>query len=146
MIAELTAAITCMNAITSLTKSLATGPGDVEWKQHVSSLIDNILDLQSKMLSIQGQCQELIDQNQQMKNEINRSEGWRTIAARYSLTEIEPSMFVYVLRKEFSAEEPEHWICPNCFQNQKKSILTRINYASSMLNCPNCRLTICPDT
>ncbi len=54
MIPEITALATCLGSITGLVKSLRSGPSDAQWKDPVTALADNIIDLQTKVLAVQA--------------------------------------------------------------------------------------------
>ena len=52
-------------------------------------------------------------------------DNWEAEKDRYELYQIKPSGgFAYRLRKECVQDaEPNHYICPNCYENRRKSIL-----------------------
>jgi len=138
MVPEITALATCVGSIAGLVKSLRIGPSDSNWKDHVTALADNIIDLQTKMLAVQADYQNISEVNQSLKRQIETREQWSSQAARYQLHETEPGIFVYLLKKECQADEPLHTICPNCFQKQQKSILIRSSKDTSGYKCNNC--------
>lgn len=45
------------------------------------------------------------------------------ISARYHRQELEPGMFVYVLKPTARGRESFHWLCANCFECGRKSAL-----------------------
>ena len=50
-------------------------------------------------------------------------ERWEQEAARYTLQEVFGGVFVYVLDPAHAANQPHHRLCPQCYEDSKKSIL-----------------------
>ncbi len=120
---EITAFIGSIRAASLVVKGIISLDKDVEVKQEASKLLGIILDLQQKALEIQPVYQSLLEENIRLKKELAEQSNWAKTASCYQLTEVSSGVFVYVLQKAKEGLEPEHWACPRCFENKKKSIL-----------------------
>jgi hypothetical protein len=69
---------------------------------------------------------------------------WKTVVARYELKSIATSVFVYALKESADTSEPPHWLCPDCFHQERKSILRRRakDRRGTMYTCGNCKADI----
>ena len=136
MIPEFTAAVTAATHATKLIASVLETVHDTKSKQVVLNLQNGVLDLQSKLYAAQAKYQELADIKREAEQKLIEYEQWDSEAARYELKEIATGIFVRSLKPNDSRSEPQHWLCPNCFEHRKKSILVRphvdhLNYGSS---------------
>lgn len=63
---------------------------------------------------------------------------------RYALQALPTGAFVYALRESFQGTEPAHALCPNCYNQQIKSVLQFAGYESvhKTLRCPRCGTVI----
>lgn len=82
-----------------------------------------ILDAQQTALSAREAQAELLEQISSMKAELQRVGDWEKEAARYRLTDYGSGTYAYALVPEAANGEPDHRLCPNCFNLKKKSIL-----------------------
>jgi hypothetical protein len=146
MLAEITAAVQCVTAIKDLAKLLQTGPKDAQWREHVTALVDNIIDLQSRMLAVQAECFTCAEANTQLTRKLAEQDEWREIASRYELSAIAPEMFAYRLKQQHTTGEPAHWLCPICFSQRQRSVLTKVSVDAVNHRCYKCGFDICPQS
>src|SRR5260370_35297808 len=52
-----------------------------------------------------------------------RSKAWGAEKEKYELKNVGRGSFAYVRKKDAQPSEPSHWLCAQCYQNSKKSIL-----------------------
>ena len=106
-------------------------------------LQSGIIALQSGILAMQAENQTLTQENNLLKAELKKIEDWHIECERHQLVQITKGVFVYKL-KDASTEPCSPWLCTNCFENQKKSILQwqGQNYGGTFYSCPNCSLKI----
>ena len=68
---------------------------------------------------------------------------WETEKQRYKLKDFGENTFAYELKPEAANDEPEHLICPQCYQTGRKSILQfegRHDLSKlAMYRCYSCR-------
>ena len=143
-IPEISAALAGTTHAIKLVAGVLKTARDVEVKEAVTALQDNIIDLQSKIFAIHSKYEELAEIKRQAEEKLVAYEQWDTQAARYRLHEPAPGMFVYALQPQHQAGEPSHWLCPHCFQQRKRSILSREHVDYLNYKCQGCGFDICP--
>ncbi|MDE0528497.1 MAG: hypothetical protein OXH85_07380 [Truepera sp.] len=123
-------------------------------------VLEAVTEAYSHALTSQQEQLELIGKVQELEATIAKYDNWETEKDHYELYQIKPSGgFVYRLRKECVQDcvqdaEPDHYICPNCYGNRRKSILQmdynpKANisrrFATFLLTCTCCEAEIpCP--
>ena len=137
MIPEFTAAVTAATHATKLIASVLETVHDTKSKQAIFNLQNGVLDLQAKLYAAQAKYQELADIKRETEQKLIAYEKWDSEAARYKLTELVAGICVYVLQPDQARGEPIHYLCPNCFQQHKKSILHHpgAGYANYICDC-----------
>jgi hypothetical protein len=107
-----------------------------------------ILAAQSSALAAQSEQLALQDGMRQLKEELARAQAWNEERQRYRLVAPWSGAVVYALTRERSYSDPPHWICPNCYEEGRKSILTDLQLAPSkgphllVLICSVCKSQI----
>jgi len=84
---------------------------------------------------------ELYDRYRAMKEKYDKTKDWKSeTVPNYSLHEIASGVFVYVFDPVEKSKEPRHYLCPYCFDEQRKSILQRTGRDMSgvHMNCHKC--------
>ena len=141
---DIAAALATVKAVSDLTASILSGVIDDKVRAKATELNSSIITLQGTIFSIQSENQELLEANKSIKQELIEISDWNNEKNRYQLTELSSGVFVYLLKEDECKSEPIHCICPNCYQQQKKSILqlkarTRVG---AIYVCHNCDSTI----
>ena len=94
-----------------------------------------LLELHSKQLSVAQDYQAILDANESLKKQLVAYERWEQESQRYQLHELAPGIFVYKLKPEFAAGQPQHSLCVTCYQDRKTSILHRDGKDSNIWIC-----------
>ena len=72
-------------------------------------------------------------------------QDWKAQAAKYELIAVENGTLAYALKADQKNTAVPHWLCPDCYQNGKPSILqrgyNRIKHKNTF-NCHPCGLEI----
>jgi predicted nuclease with TOPRIM domain len=83
-----------------------------------------IIDAQSALMTLQQERSTLLERIGQLEAEVAQLKAWETEKQRYELKQWEPhGIFAYAVKEDARGAEPEHWICPDCYQNRQISIL-----------------------
>ena len=117
---EIAGMLATVTAAHELAKSVIGGKVDAEVKAKASELADSIIGLQGAIFTLQAKNHELLDKNRDLQEQLNDQNQWTAIEDRYELTEICEGTFLYSLKE--GSTEPHHYICPQCFSKQLKSI------------------------
>jgi predicted enzyme involved in methoxymalonyl-ACP biosynthesis len=141
MYVDITTALAGIKTMTEFATLAAKSKKDSAVAEKAIELNAVIIDLQSAILSIQAQNQDLLQRNNELEQKIAEIENWNATAEQYTLTEIALGVFVYTNKKNDEGGEPSHWLCTNCYQDKKKSIIQRESSISSraFYVCPNCK-------
>jgi hypothetical protein len=120
----------------------------VEEKLSGRSFQSKIIDANNAAFAAQEERTELIEKVRQLEKQVGDLTAWQVEKQRYELIEASEGAFTYVLKADRQSGEPIHWLCANCYQNNKKSILQlaerNVGQGGRMnrWNCPTCRASI----
>lgn len=128
---EISSAIQIINTLVDFTKSVHAGNVDAAVRQKAAELTDSIIALQNSILSLQSESYELREVNRQLKEQLMQVTNWDNEADRYELQSLCDGVEVYALKIDKAGREPYHYICPNCYQKRRKSIIQRMSKESS---------------
>ncbi len=99
------------------------------------------IELQEGILTAQAQQAALVERVGELEAKVARFETWDAQKQRYELTDLGGGTFAYALKKGVEPPEPEHRICPRCYENRQRSIL-QFQHQSAMrqdeFRCPAC--------
>jgi len=140
MIMDISTSLAALKSMAEFAKLIISSKVDAAVREKAIELQSIIISLNSDMFSMQAQYGAVLQANQALEQKIAELEQWETEAARYELKEIVPAVFVYAIKPESATAEPSHWICPDCYQNKRKSILqrktkTRLGTIYACLSC-----------
>ena len=121
---DVTSALTTITAVGELTRLIVSGKVDSEVKAKAAELNNSILSLQGTLFSLQSQNHDLLEAKRELESKLVKISSWENQASRYQLHKLCSGVFVYALKKDQKNSEPAHCICPNCYEEQRKSILT----------------------
>ena len=140
-----------LNGLVSLGKSAASRSVPDDFAKSLNAEIVEIqrevMAAQSCALLAQTAHASLTESERKLKAKIAEFENWAADKSRYELCQTGDSYeagFAYRLRKEdVETSEPIHHICPNCYEDRKKSILQkRFRGMMAVLECPRCSAEI----
>jgi hypothetical protein len=94
-------------------------------RQKAIELQSDIISLQSGLLNLQIEHQESLRERDSLKQQLMKAKNWKNEARKYSLKEIASGVFVYAIKQDKQGTQPMHWLCTNCYENTKKSILQK---------------------
>ena len=143
MIAELSAAMAAIKETAGLAKVINDAKTDAEVKAAT-------IELQNKLITLQAECFSLGDvirlrdeEATRLKAKIAEFEDFENKAEGYVLNQLESGSFVYSKEQIVGGAEITVHLCPNCFTNQKISILqpTSTSWAERYTHsvCPSCK-------
>ena len=101
-----------------------------------------ILAAQHGALAAQEREATMAEEIRRLKEKMAKLEAWDTEKQRYQLTDFGGGTFAYLLKPDVGSSEPEHRICPACYQKGEKSILQFLHIVSTKqekFTCPCCK-------
>ncbi len=141
MFAEITTALASIKVAGELATLVLNTKVSQSVTQKAIELQTAIISLQTAIMSIQAQNQETLAENNSLKQKLIDIENWEAETKKYSLKEVAPGAFVYVINQDQAGAEPSPWLCTNCYNQKKRSILQRgIDSGEGYFhNCPSCK-------
>ena len=130
-----------IKATIELAKTVKDIAGEAQIKQKSIELYDSIISLQSNIMSIQTSYHQALQEKHSLEKKLMDIEGWEKEKAKYSLVKIGEGVHVFSLKREHHVTMPPHYICPNCYHEDKQSIL-QADYVSNnntQYKCPRCK-------
>ena len=97
-----------------------------------------IIDAQSSIFKVNEERASLIEAVRDLEEKIAAMEKWATDKDRYELQAMPGGTFAYALKEGVQPSEPAHYICANCYQDSKKSIL------QAEMRAPLAKVYVCP--
>jgi rubrerythrin len=142
MTTDFSNALNLIRTITSTAKRLADTREEVKVNEVAIQLQGIVLDLQAEMMMIQSDYQNVLRSKEELEKKLIEQEAWDKEGARYHLNRADGiwANYVYALNVTNPAVEPPHWLCSNCYQNKKKSILQA--RPANKWHCPRCNTEI----
>lgn len=96
-------------------------------REKVQELLDTIIPLQSFVISLQTTVSTVNKEKEALEQKLREIENWRQEASSYELTQIASGVYTYTKKKTIESSEPVHYLCAKCYNDQRKSILQRVN-------------------
>lgn len=88
----------------------------LEMQGEISSALASAIAAQTDQLAILQRISDL-------EKEITQLKAWDAEKENYDLKPIARGTVTYMLKPEVRGSEPPHWLCAQCFENRKRSIL-----------------------
>jgi hypothetical protein len=132
-------AVASANAAKEISKSLITLRDEEMIRSRVFDLTNNLMDLQQQMMQAQVEQMELVKKVADLEAALQRATRQDEERGRYQLHKFPKGDVAYVLRPEFQLEEPEHYLCSNCFEKGERVTLhSASGWGWAGLKCPRC--------
>jgi hypothetical protein len=129
---------------TAMAKAMLGMKIDSEVRAHVGEIQGALMAAQTAALAGLEERFLLLDKIEKLERRLKAAVDWDEEAKRYQLQEFPHGTHVYVLKAECADGEPIHRICPNCFQQNLKSILqTTVKHSGAEeVSCSACSASI----
>lgn len=135
--------VSSLNAAIQLTKALIGVRDAAMIDAKVIELRDHLIEAQNSIMQSQAEKATLIKRVHDLEKELADIKAWEEEKQRYQLIAPWPGVYVYALKESCKGSEPPHWICEQCYQDGRKSILhnaqkydRRIHHT---VKCPRCK-------
>ena len=111
------------------------------------AIFDDLITLRTQLLATKNENMALAEKNdalqkrvRELENAIARKEKFEIEAQKYELKDVGRNAFAYALKPDTGSGEPPHYLCVNCYADDRKSILQRVkvDWGFDVLACPRC--------
>jgi hypothetical protein len=143
--ASVNAVATSLRMAGSIASTLLSLRDEQQMQSKVLELQQLIVSAQSSAIDIQTSQMELLKQVGSLENRIKELEAWGEEKARYELVQLNRGPMAYVLKQSESHTVAPHALCPQCFDNGRKSIFQsngKINVHEHTWSCTPCKTAI----
>jgi HAMP domain-containing protein len=117
MLTDLMAAMQSLKVATEIANGLISLKTTAEIQTKVTELNGKILSAQQDLFTANAAHAVKIDEVRELKEQIARMENWDAQKKRYA------GSFAYALQRSMSDGEPPHYLCTNCYESSKGSIM-----------------------
>jgi hypothetical protein len=122
-IAEISAAVTSLNATMQIAKAMV-GLRDAEaFRAKSIEMQQTILDALDNGIAAREAYAAQLDRVRALETEVASLKAWDAEKQKYELKRAAWNNVAYMLKKEERGSEPPHWLCPNCFTKGEKAFL-----------------------
>jgi hypothetical protein len=101
-----------------------------------------VIELQEKILTAQQAQAALVERISELEKQVANFEAWDTEKEKYELKPVGDHGIVYMLKPSARGTEPPHWLCPNCYEQRKKSYLQKAPIHGGLYVCQPCKTNI----
>lgn len=122
-IQSISAAITGLKTAAEIAKAMKGLQDQADIQTKVIELQSAILDAQTSALAAQSDQLSMMQKMRQLEDEVSRVRAWEATKQRYQMVTPWSGCQVYALKDSSKDSDPPHWICPQCYEDGKKSIL-----------------------
>lgn len=136
----LTALVTALPGLAKLGQALASASDEKARNQQLIEFQGAVIDFQSKLASVQQENATLQANVRGLEDQLRGVSDWAAEKQRYSLVSRHRNSF-YALREASAESEAPHYLCPNCFAEKRKSLLTQFKDKESWIHftCGRCK-------
>jgi hypothetical protein len=98
------------------------------------------IELQEKIFAARDAQSAALERIRELEKEVADLKAWDRDKQRYELADVGDGTFAYLLKEAMRGSEPPHYICANCYEKNKKSVLHHMRTGSmgDLLTCNSC--------
>ena len=134
------------NVVDLVGKLVDRVPG--ETREVISKLYGSVLDVQQQLLTAQAREYDLLSRCRGLEEEVAHAKDWQAETSRYVLRSVDGGVVREQTPNHASGGMPSHWLCPNCFEERKKSYLQKDPKSVASMHfwkCPRCSTAVMVD-
>jgi hypothetical protein len=138
------AALSSLNAAKDIAQAMIGLRDSAAFQAKLIEFQSKLIDANSAAFAAQDERSTLLERIRELEKEMAAIKAWETEKQRYQLKEVFRGALAYVLKDEAKGTEPIHWLCANCYQDGKKSILQRNGPADNTWQAIYWKCQACP--
>lgn len=143
MFAEGTALMASIKATMDIVKGLKSSYDANTIMNAQADIRERLFAIQEAALTLQEKHSTLINEKEELKKKLMEFEQWKQTESEYELKQIFLGTRVYSYKKSQQSTTPMHWLCPNCWEDRKKSIFQAEwdSGEEAKYFCPKCKFS-----
>lgn len=123
---EISMGITAFKNAMDIAKIIIASKADNKTKELVSDLQSSMSILHATYLAVQAQNESLSKIKDDLEKKLAKINNFKKEAKRYEPRELCLGVVVYAIKEENKGRDPMHYLCPNCYEDHRKSMLQLI--------------------
>ena len=132
-----------LGGLAKIAGDMAAAKDEVERNKLLIEFQRVVIGANLQLATLQQENSSLKHAIEDLKREAVRKENWESESKRYVLHDAAQGLVVYALKQSMSNGEPPHYLCANCFNEDKKTVLYFSIKAgdkrAETLNCKACK-------
>ena len=120
---DLAVAVVKLKAAKDIAESMVGLRDAAAFQQKQIEFQSKLLDANNAAFAAQEERAAMLERVRELEKEITRLEAWEADKQRYELISLAPNTVAYAPKETMRGTEPPHYLCANCFTNEKKSFL-----------------------
>src|ERR1700733_13027016 len=147
-ISAIASALSALNAAKDIAQAMITLRDTAAFQGKLIEFQSKIIDANNAALVAQEERVATLERIRDLEKLVADLEAWEAEKKRYQMEEVWSGATAYVLKEEAKGTEPIHWLCANCYNSRKKSVLQRGQKKADAAgrlpgwDCPSCKNTI----
>jgi len=144
-IAAVAGIMASLNAALQISKSMLTVRDMVLLQESLIELNGEIIRAQEHAISANQTQATLVNEKRDLEKQISDMKIWETEKEKHALKELPRGIFVFCVKESANSSDPIHFLCPNCYEDSRKSILQpeiRTPGMSQVLVCHRCNFEV----
>jgi Zn finger protein HypA/HybF involved in hydrogenase expression len=140
-ISSIAGAVGAIKGAADIAKGLLSIHTTTEIQAKVIELNQVLIDAQHQIFAANTAQSAMVERVRQLEGQIAAMENWNAEKQRYQLASPHTGAMVQALKKAMSNGEIAHYLCANCFQRGRKSVLSIGNDKDrwTFWGCPECK-------
>lgn len=122
-ISAISGVIQSLNAMRQISQAMLDIRDSAMMQGKAAELSKVAFEALERAFESQAAAAQLQEEKRALEAKLREFETWTAEKQRYELKEIGTGAFAYVVKDAMRGAEPVHWLCANCFQQGKASIL-----------------------
>jgi hypothetical protein len=114
---------TSLRSVVEITKAMKDIDDANLIQTKVFELTREIMSAQQCALAAQAAQFDLLQNKRDLEEEITKLKAWNAEKDRYELQSVAAGALAMVVKESVRGTAPIHWLCANCYQNNKKRFL-----------------------
>jgi len=138
---QVAGALGSLKAAADIAKAVMGAKVDFAVKEQVMSIQQSLLEAQQAMLAMQEAMADANKRARQAEDALVAANDWAKEKERYKLFSPYAGAVVYAMKESEAHGEVPHYICTNCYEQRRKSILSYGKLADGFfaLRCSVCK-------
>ncbi len=135
------AALNSFNALKNIAQSMVALRDVNAFQAKVIEFNGALIDAQTKIFEVNQERTTLVERISSLEKEITDLKAWEAEKQRYHMIALAPNIIAYAVKEAVRGTEPPHYLCANCYAQDKKGHLQQIlrGTAIDKYRCSRCQ-------